>query len=35
MYITTIRIYGHMLNKKERQAAEIIANQTTRKIKKR
>jgi integrase len=31
---TSIRIYGHMLNKKERQAAEIIANQTTRKIKK-
>jgi len=30
---TPVRIYGHMLNTKEKQAAEIIANQTTRKIK--
>ncbi|KHO63395.1 Site-specific recombinase XerD [Thermoanaerobacter sp. YS13] len=31
---TPVRIYGHMLNKKEKQAAEIIANETLRKTKK-
>ncbi|MEM5777679.1 MAG: site-specific integrase [Candidatus Aenigmatarchaeota archaeon] len=30
---TPVRIYGHMLNKKEKQAAETIANATVRKIK--
>lgn len=31
---TPVRIYGHMMNRKEKQAAEIIAEQITRKIKK-
>lgn len=31
---TPVRIYGHMLNKKEKQAAEIIGEKITKKIKK-